>query len=158
MGKLVVIGISDHQIAVSPDVLVTYALGSCVGICIYDHVRHIGGLAHILLPEAVPGTTRKDLFKYADTAVPALVCALEQRGCHRAVLKAKIAGGATMFSNYCGISIGERNIEMVRKALENVNVRIVAEDVGLDYGRTVEFYPEDGSLKVKTVRNGCKII
>ena len=159
MDNLVIVGISDQQVTVPPNVLITYALGSCVGICIYDHLRRVGGLAHILLPEAFDKTNNKDVWKFADTAIVAMVAVMERKGCLRSHMVAKIAGGANMFTfSKGGITIGERNVEVVKKELQKLNIRIVGEDTGANYGRTVEFNPGDGVVKVKTVDKGHKIL
>ena len=156
MGKLVVVGISDQQIVVTPDKLVTYALGSCVGICIYDNKMRVGGLSHILLPEAFKDVGKNDVFKFANTAIETMVHAMERLGCNRFQLSAKIAGGANMFVTQ-GKSIGERNVEVVKRELYRLRIRIVAEDIGLNYGRTIEFNSEDGTMIVKTAGRGNKI-
>ena len=98
MGRLVIVGISDQQIATEPDVLITYALGSCVGICLRDSRNGLSGLAHILLPEAFGDSSGKNMFKFADTAIERLVLSMEKHGCGRGMLTAKIAGGANMFA------------------------------------------------------------
>lgn len=157
MGRLVIIGISDQQIASPPDILITYALGSCVAICIYDHLRRIGGLAHILLPEAFGDVEGRNIYKFADTAIEELIRLMERKGCARLHLTAKIAGGANMFATG-GRSIGDRNIETVKKELQRLKIRLVAEDTGSNYGRTAEFNPDDGSLTIKTVGKGNKVL
>ena len=157
MGKIIVVGISDQQIVVTPDKLVTYALGSCVGICIYDNKKKIGGLSHILLPEAYTTKGQKDVFKFANTAIENMVMTMEKLGCSRFQLTAKIAGGANMFITQ-GKSIGERNVEVVKNELYRLRIRIIAEDTGSNYGRTVEFNSEDGAVIIKTVGRGNKII
>lgn len=157
MRKLVVIGISDQKIASPPDILITYALGSCVGICIYDNLKRIGGLAHILLPEAFGDVVGQNIYKFADTAIEELVRLMEKKGCARMHLTAKIAGGANMFAS-TGKSIGDRNVETVKRELQRLRIRLVAEDTGLNYGRTAEFNPDDGSLTVKTVGRGNKVL
>jgi len=156
MGRLVVVGISDQRIAAVPDILVTYALGSCVGICLYDRLHRIGGLAHILLPEAPGDKSDKNIYKYADTAIQALVEAMEKEGSARLHLTAKIAGGANMFA-ISGKSIGDRNVEIVRQEIKRLNIRLVAEDTGANYGRTVEFDPDNGAMTVKTIGKGSKV-
>lgn len=154
---MIVVGISDQQVASSPDALITYALGSCVGICIYDHLRKIGGLSHILLPEAYAGCGSGNTYKFADTAIRALVSAMERMGCSPVRMSAKIAGGANMFAT--GInSIGDRNVETVKRELQSLRIRIIAEDTGADYGRTVEFFPGDGSVLVKTAGRGNRVL
>ncbi|MCX7614202.1 MAG: chemotaxis protein CheD [Clostridiales bacterium] len=157
MGKLVVVGISDQQIVSPTDTLITYALGSCVGICLYDYAQKIAGLSHIMLPEANSGLNKKETYKFANTAIEELVNTMERHSCKRYRLTAKIAGGANMFAT-SGKSIGERNVEMVKQELQRLRIRILAEDTGANYGRTVEFDPEDGSMVVKSVGKGHKVL
>lgn len=155
MGNLMVVGIADQKVAAVPDILITYALGSCVGICLYDPICKIAGLSHILLPETLLNV-KNTPYKFADTAINELVKAMERVGCSRLRLTAKIAGGANMFP-VSGKSIGDRNIEMVKLELNRLNIRLTAEDTGANYGRTVEFNPADGSMMVKTVGRGSKL-
>lgn len=158
MGRLVVVGISDQQIATEPDLLITYALGSCVGICLHDSRTRISGLAHILLPEAFGDQGGRNIYKFADTAIEKLVGTMERQGCTRVNLTAKIAGGANMFANLAtSKSIGDRNVEVVKKELSRLRVRIMAEDTGANYGRTVEFNPGNGQMTVKSIGKGNKI-
>jgi chemotaxis protein CheD len=157
MSNLKIVGISDYKVAGEPDVLITYALGSCIGTCLYDGLLRMAGLSHILLPESniCPGDPNP--MKYADTAIEALIKTMERAGASRARLTAKIAGGAKMF-NCDGVSIGERNIEAIKYELARLNIRLIAEDTGRDYGRTVEFNPKDGSVTIKSVLHGNKSI
>lgn len=154
MSKQIVVGISDQKIAHCPDILVSYALGSCVGICLYDTVLHIGGLAHILLPDsnmAVNGEVNE--YKFADTAIRRLLYNLEAYGCSRYRLVAKISGGSNMFISQ-GKSVGEKNVEAVKRELARLHIKIVAEDTGGSHGRTLEFHTVDGSLWVKSLAKG----
>jgi len=157
MGRLVVVGISDQQVAAPPDNLITYALGSCVGICLHDNLSRVSGLAHILLPESFVDSDRKEVYKFANTAIEELVRSMERKGCARIHLTAKIAGGANMFVT-SGMSIGERNVDMVKKELRRLNIRLKAEDTGANYGRTVEFNTSDGSMTIKTAGKGHKVL
>ena len=157
MEKLLVVGISDQQIAFPSDCLVTYALGSCVGVCLYDELKKISGLAHILLPEACCPGNQNEVYKYADTAITELVNSMERRGSSRSRLVAKIAGGASMFVNST-INIGERNVEVVKRELYRLNIRLKAEDTGLNYGRTVKFSTEDGKMTVTAIGKGIKVL
>ncbi len=152
-----VVGIADQKTARGPDTLVTYALGSCVGVCLYDGALQTGGLAHVLLPETFKNGEEKNIYKFADTAVEALVRSMESLGCSRARMTAKIAGGACMFLG-AGLSIGERNVEVVKKELNRFGIRLVAEDTGANYGRTLEFNTQDGTVTVKTAGRGSKIM
>jgi chemotaxis protein CheD len=152
-----VVGISDQKVAYQPDTLITYALGSCVCICLYDNLKRIGGLAHILLPEAFGDVSGKNIYKFADTAIEELARAMQKQGCAQLHLTAKIAGGANMFVTE-GRSIGDRNVETVKQELQRLRIRLVAQDTGANYGRTAVFNTEDGSLTVKTLGKGNIVI
>ncbi len=158
MSNTIVIGISDLNVAKSGDVLVTYALGSCVGICLYDPVAKIAGLSHIMLPTIsdFPNTTTARE-KYADTALELLLQRMASIGATKARIRAKIAGGAQMFAavnNSTLSSIGERNVIAVKKELLRLRIPIVAEDTGKNYGRTVFFDSVEGNMRVKSVNKG----
>ena len=93
------IGISDLKVCRPPDVLVTYALGSCVGICLLDSVAGVGGLSHIMLPDSTQATNGAATpMRFADTAIPMLIREMVKLGASRNRIKAKIAGGAVMFA------------------------------------------------------------
>ena len=161
MSSTIEVGISDYKTSRSPDMLVTYALGSCIGTVLYDFSTRLGGLSHIMLPSSslLAEKPIDDRMKYADTAIPDLLRELEALGARRASLMAKIIGGANMF-NSGGASfvdtIGERNIEAVRSVLAELGVPLVAEDVGANYGRTVYVLLDCGTVRVQSL--GKKII
>lgn len=162
MGMLVV-GISDLKVALSPDTLITYALGSCVGICLWDQIAGVAGLSHIMLPSAQVSPGDKNIYKFADTAIPELVRAMEQKGALRIRMKAKIAGGAHMFEiqNSKGNptwNIGQRNVDAVTEALGKCVIPIVAQDVLQNYGRTISFDPATGIMTIKAVNKAIKTI
>jgi chemotaxis protein CheD len=155
MSKQIVIGISDQSISKSPDTLVTYALGSCIGISLFDESTGIGGLSHIMLPySSLIQNGNIDRNKFADTAIEDMVDAMVLMGANRTLIKAKIAGGANMFKiaddSVIG-SIGDRNIESVRNELMRLGIPLVAEDIGADYGRTVFFELETGKVRVQSL-------
>lgn len=157
MSELVTVGISDLKIAGAPGGLVTYALGSCIGICLYDSVLKVGGLAHIMLPYRPRNGTEEQAFRYADSCLPLMVRNMEKLGCARSRLQAKIAGGAKMFDiadDTAFGNIGARNIAAVKETLSALQIRILAEDTGLNYGRTVYFYTETGMMVVKSFAKG----
>jgi chemotaxis protein CheD len=156
MGKLVVVGIADQQVTAPPEILITYALGSCVGVCLYDKIRRVGGLAHIFMPKASGTVKGKELHKFADTAIEEMVKTMQKKGCNASGLTAKIAGGASMFG-FKGICVGEQNIEIVKRELRRFNIKLLAEDTGSNYGRTVEFNLENGTMTVKTAGKGNKV-
>jgi len=155
---MITIGIADLNAAKAPDMLITYALGSCVGICLYDANLKVAGLSHIMLPSssAAPGATNQPM-KFADTAIEMLIRKMEALGARRVLLKAKIAGGAQMFSGMSNSSIaniGQRNVQAVKMELLRQKIPILAEDTGKDFGRTLIFNSADGMMKIKSVNKG----
>ncbi|MFT8321472.1 MAG: chemotaxis protein CheD [Bacillus sp. (in: firmicutes)] len=159
---VVKVGIADMNTVQIPHLIRTSGLGSCVGVVLYDQLTGIAGLAHIMLPDsslAKSGTL--NIAKFADTAIVALVKHLELLGAKKALLKAKIAGGAQMFQ-FSGTSdimrIGPRNVEAVKKELQHLNIQICGEDVGGNSGRTIEFNPKTTELTIRTVNKGTQVI
>ncbi|MGN0710762.1 MAG: chemotaxis protein CheD [Anaerovoracaceae bacterium] len=157
MSSSVTIGIAEMGAIKGTGQLITYALGSCIGICLYDKALKIAGMIHIMLPTAPEGGPGNSVCRYADTGIPALVSKMESMGSSKARMTAKIAGGAKMF-NIPGDSvvgnIGERNIAEVKKILSGMGIKIVGEDVGLDYARTMSFTAEDGMVTIKAFAKG----
>lgn len=148
MNTLINVGVSQTGASSSPTVLRTI-LGSCVGICIYDRMKKVGGMAHILLPNN-PGDGNPE--KYADSAIPLLVARLMKDGAKKEFLSAKLAGGAAMFKFNASVTlgqIGERNVEESKKVLEKNGIPVLEQDTGGNTGRVIDFFLEDGRLKVK---------
>lgn len=157
MSKTVTVGISELNIVKAPDVLVTYALGSCVGICLYDMATRIGGMSHIMLPSSQLSTRSDNVLKFADTAIVELVKGMENMGAKRTRIVAKIVGGAQMFAAISATSIaniGQRNTIAVRETLAALRIPIIGEDVGSNYGRTLYFYADDGHVVIKSANKG----
>ena len=154
MSKTVTVGISDLNVVKAPDTLVTYALGSCVGICMYDPVTKVAGLSHIMLPSSsLTGSDPKQAMRFANTAIPMLLKKMESAGAQRP----RIAGGAQMFSstgNSAISNIGQRNIAAVKQALATLRIPIIADDTGKNYGRTLYLTAEDGVMRIKSVNRG----
>ena len=160
MSELLVVGISDYKLARHPNTFVTYALGSCVGICLYDSKTKAGGLSHIMLPDSGM-FSKNDInrMKFADTAIVDLVRELAKLGADSRRLVAKIAGGAQMFEVQPGSAIGtigDRNITSVKNTLQSLRIPIVAEDTGLNYGRTVYFDLDTGTMKVQSLSRSIR--
>ncbi len=132
--------------------LITYALGSCCGICLYDPNIRLAALIHIMLPLNME-TGRKNTMKYADTGIRETLKQMEAKGARRARISAKVAGGAKMFAvsgNGSLGNIGQRNIESVHKVLRAENIRLVAEDVGGSVARTLSFDPATGRATIRS--------
>ncbi|MBN2040972.1 MAG: chemotaxis protein CheD [Spirochaetes bacterium] len=160
--KLINVGIADIGIAKPPDILRTI-LGSCVGVCLYDSRSQIGGLSHVMLPKMIEtsSATLPNLKKYADTAIPYLLKKMENIGANRKYISAKIIGGATMFkimSNNPASNIGQNNIDSVKQILKELKISIIAEDLGGDHGRTIDFYMESGDVKIKFSTRDLRVI
>lgn len=158
MSNLIKVGIADLNIAKGADQLVTYALGSCVAICLYDKTRKIAGMAHILLPDSkqIAGGMLQPM-KFADTALLELLKVMQQNGAMSAQMTAKIAGGAQMFAvngNSPLGNIGSRNSTAVKAGLARFHIPIIAEDIGKDYGRTCFFDAETGTMLIKSALKG----
>ena len=144
------IGIADMKIAQHDGTLITYALGSCIGICLYDPVVKLGGLLHIMLPLNME-TGRKNPLKYADTGMAEMLRQMEAMGANRSRMVAKIAGGAKMFEVTGGLgNIGQRNIESVRIQMKKYGLRIANEDVGGTVARTMSMDVQTGTITVRS--------
>lgn len=160
MSSTLTIGIAEMGVVKDDDVLITYALGSCIGVCLYDANIKLAGMVHVMLPTAPADGPGKAIGRYADTGIPALVSSMESKGSMRSRLKAKIAGGAKMFTipgdSVVG-NIGDRNIQEVKKVLGSLRIPIVGEDVGLDYARTMSFNASDGMATIKAFSKGTSV-
>ena len=141
MNDKITVGIADMKIAQGSGILITYALGSCIGLCFHDPRLKLGALLHIMLPLNME-TGRKNPMKYADTGIRETLRQLEAKGASKSRMTVKIAGGAKMFeiSGGSGLgNIGQRNIESVHTILRNEGIRLLAEDVGGKVARTLLF-------------------
>ena len=163
MSEIIKVGMADLKTCVSPNGVTTLGLGSCVGIAIRDPVTKIGGLAHVMLPDSTAiRNGHLTVAKFADTGIVELVQQMEKLGAKRSRMVAKIAGGATMFSFQGGTSpmgqVGQRNVEATKAKLKELKIPILAEDTGLNYGRTVVFYPETGEFHIRAVGKSETVI
>ncbi|HTR77584.1 MAG TPA: hypothetical protein VMH39_05720 [Gemmatimonadaceae bacterium] len=140
--------------------LATLGLGSCVAIVLYDAVARVGGIAHVLLPDESMSRDRKP-GKFPSTAVPLLLEEMVRLGAVQARVRARLIGGASMFTGLLptsGFNMGERNVIATRDALRIAGVPIDAEDVGSDYGRSVYLRLADGSVEVRSIRRGTRVL
>lgn len=159
--KDVRVGIADLNTVEAPGKIITVGLGSCIGIAIYDRIKRIGGLAHIMLPDSTQFSNVTNPMKFADLAIPMLVEKMEKMGSSKRNMKAKIAGGASMF-NFSDknmiTDIGSRNGIAVKVALEKAGIPLIAEDIGGNKGRTVILDADTGAFQIRIVGLGVKDI
>ena len=162
MGQLIKVGMADLKICKCPDVLTTIGLGSCIGIALYDPTTKISGLAHIMLPDSTQIRNNTNVAKFADTGIQKLYDDMIAAGACRSKLVAKIAGGAKMFelsnASSQSINIGEKNAIASREKLKELGIPLIAEDTGLNFGRTVELNSETGAYLIKAVGKQDKTI
>ena len=161
MGNIIKVGMADLNVCKAPDGLTTLGLGSCIGLTLYDPVTKIGGMVHYMLPDSTKVSNNSNKAKFADTGIDELIRQMAALGANKNRLVAKIAGGAQMFAMTTtndSLRVGERNAEAAKKKLKEYNIRLLAEDCGLNYGRTVEFYSETGDYVIKSVGKPVKTI
>ena len=160
MAAQIHVGMADLVVSKHPATLVTLGLGSCIGLVIYDQASKTAGLVHIMLPDSREAKDLPKPGKFADTAVPLLLSELTKLGVNKSQLRAKMAGGAQMFSmpgrQDAIFSVGARNAEATTKLLTQAGIKIVASDTGGNKGRTIEFSTETMKLIVKTLGSGVK--
>jgi chemotaxis protein CheD len=142
-----IVGVADMKVAsVAGDVIVTHALGSCLGVMVHDPVAVVGGMLHVMMPQASlnPEKAKTNPYMFVDSGVPAFFQELYAAGAHKQRCVVVVAGG----SNVNGgdndrFAIGKRNYLMLRKLFWKNGILIKAEDVGGTAPRTV--YLEIGS-------------
>jgi chemotaxis protein CheD len=149
----IIIRVADLSIGKDGDVLVTYGLGSCVAIILYDPAKKLGGMAHIMLPSRSLARRDDVVGKTAQTAVPALLQQLEKLGANQRRITGRLVGGASLFAALSppgSIQMGERNVVASREVLNQHGIPLVGELVGGESGRSVWFTLSDGSVRVRS--------
>ncbi len=146
------IDIADMKVSREPgDVLVTYALGSCIALMVYDPVLKAGGMIHYMLPQGstAPEKAKVRPYMFADTGIPLLFHAMYDLGCNKQNLVVKVAGGAALMTTTDLFEIGKRNHLILRKMLWKAGVAIKAEDVGGTTFRTAKLFNATGRVTIK---------
>lgn len=142
-------------------ILATLGLGSCVAVILHDPVARVGALAHVLLPTQSATRNAKAPGRSADTAIPAVLSAMHRLGAARERIRARLAGGATMFRELLPASsmhIGERNVRACRAGLRAAGVPVVAEAVGGTVGRSVWFDVARGIVTMRSVGSEATVL
>ncbi len=147
-----VIGVADMAISNNPEeVLVTYSLGSCIAIVIYDCRAKVGGMLHYMLPESSMDKekAKKNPSMFADSGISLLFRQSYQFGTRKESLIVKAVGGAQILDENGIFNIGKRNYLAMRKIFWRNNVMVTAEHVGGSVNRTVRLEMTTGQVFVK---------
>ncbi len=156
-----IVGIADMKVTNDEAAtLITYSLGSCIGITLYDPLVRVGGLLHIMLPESKIDTQKaqKNPWMFADTGIPLFFIEAYKLGAEKKRIQVKLAGGAQILDESGFFNIGKRNHMALRKIFWMNNVLISSEDVGGNVNRTVSLELLTGKVWVKTSGDGIKEI
>lgn len=154
----VIVDTGNIKVSDDSNALITSALGSCVAITIYDKVQKLGGMLHYILPEN-PGGKKKE--KYADTGIQLLLEKILALNAKRENLVAKMVGGAIMFEEFMDdieTSIGKRNVKKGKEVLKDLGIKLMSQDVGGNYGRSIKFELSNGHIYITSYKTGAKII
>lgn len=157
--KRKVVGVADLAISNSPDeILITYSLGSCIAVVIFDHAAKVGGMLHYMLPESSldPEKAKKNPNMFADTGITQLFKQSYQYGARKENIAVKAVGGAQILDQNGLFNIGKRNHLAMRKIFWKNNVAIAAEHVGGVVNRTVRLEMATGRVFLK-VAGGSEI-
>ncbi len=152
MNKDTTVGIADMKIVRQEGTLITYALGSCIGISLYDPMIKLTALLHIMLPKS-SGSADAQIYKFADTGIKETLRRMSVFGGMKSRYVCKIAGGAKMFEvlgNSSIANIGQKNIESVKDILLREQIRVSREEVGSNYARTMYIAAETGTVTIRT--------
>lgn len=148
----IMVGISDMKVSNNPDdVLITYSLGSCIGVTIWDPEVRTGGLLHYLLPDSNLNKekAKKNPFIFSDSGVPLLFREAYKFGARKKRMIVKVAGGAHVLDNNDFFDIGKRNVLALRKIFWRNNVIVAGSDIGGTISRTIFFNINTGVTLVK---------
>jgi chemotaxis protein CheD len=149
----IVVGVADCKLTNDPsDVLITYALGSCIAVSIYDPVARVGALLHFMLPEAPTAASRagKSPFMFADTGIPLMFREAYELGAQKRRMRVRVAGGAQIMDENGVFNIGQRNCLAMRKIFWKAGVLVQAEELGGTRPRTMRFEIGSGRVFLKS--------
>ncbi len=152
--RKVVVGIADLKFSTDPaESIITYALGSCLGVTVYDPTARIGGMLHLMLPESTidPSKAAENPYRFVDTGIPLLFKGAYKLGADKTRLIVKVAGGANPLGggDHDYFQIGRRNMTALRKLLFRNGVLIKAEDTGGSDSRTMTLDVATGAVMLR---------
>jgi len=149
----IVVNVSDARVSKdTEDVLVTYSLGSCIAVSMYDPIARCGGMLHYQLPTSTLDASRAQAnpCMFADTGMAALLRDLDALGAQPRRMHVKLAGGAEILNDSGLFSIGKRNHTAIRKILWQRGLLLKAEEVGGSQPRTLYLHVADGTTIIKS--------
>ena len=152
-----IVGVSDMKVSNDREaILITYSLGSCIGVAVYDSVARVGGLLHYMLPESSLDQDKaiKNPYMFADTGIPALFKAAYKLGAKKQRMKVVVVGGSQVLDSKGFFNIGKRNDIAIRKMFHKNNVIIDYRDVGGTVNRTVKLAVSNGNTWIKVSGRG----
>jgi chemotaxis protein CheD len=156
-----VVGVADMKVSNDPnDMLVTYSLGSCIGLAVYDPVAEVGGLLHYMLPDSSidESKARKNPYMFGDTGIPLLFKESYKFGAKKNRMKIMVVGGAQILDQAGLFNIGKRNYTLLRKMFWKNNVIADFEDVGGSSNRTLKMEIASGETMLKVSGIGVREI
>lgn len=160
-GSAIVVGVADFAVGRAPGHrrITTFALGSCIGVTMYDPALRIGGMLHFMLPQPGSDTAQADqrLGMYATTGVPTLLRKLQDLGYRRERAVVCVAGGAEVLNDTSVFAIGQRNRTILRKMFWKDGTAVAAEDTGGGLARTLSLDLCSGDVRIRT-RNGERVL
>ncbi len=158
----IIVNMAEIQYAQGPAVFSCLGLGSCIGLVVFDRGLEVSGMIHIMLPEAFKDRPVDKLGKFADTGIEELLRGMQERGADRRRMVAAYAGGAQVFkfgsAGEGRLDVGARNVAAVASLVKSLGLRVLATDVGGSSGRTVTVDIAAGSVSVRTLNEGTKIL
>lgn len=156
INDMIKVGMGDLKVGKAPGQIITLGLGSCVGITMYDKISKVGGMLHAMLPNSARVLNNSNKAKFVDTGIVELLTALEREGASLNRLEVKLVGGATMFTNIADtasevLQIGDNNVKASKEWLAKFGLRIIAEETGANFGRTIVLDLESGKVRITAV-------
>ncbi len=148
-----IVGVADMKVSNSPEEsIITYSLGSCIGLVIYDPAVRVGGILHYMLPESSIDKEKASArpYMFADSGIPRLFKTAYNLGAAKQRMKVYVAGGAEILDQSGFFNIGKRNYMALKKIFFKNNVMINKQDVGGNTNRTVRLEIATGDIYVKT--------
>lgn len=153
----IIVGIADMKVSNCQEgMLITYSLGSCIGVVIWDPVAKVGGLLHYMLPESSLDKVKAEAkpYMFADTGIPRLFKEAYALGASKSRIVVKIAGASQLMDSSGFFNIGKRNYTALRKIFWKNKVMVAKEDVGGMVNRTISLDLKTGKTQLKVSGRG----